>query len=134
MFIQLIAAVPIVMCSYFSANIFTLLGQDQDISEIGGKFCWALTLKIYATVFFDMSEKVLQALGLVKPILVVSVSTSINTWLWCYLFYDVWGFGYLGIAYGEVMAWAVTSVLTIGYLLTKKKLFWGGFTWLCCSQ
>jgi MATE family multidrug resistance protein len=101
--------------------VHNLLGIDADTSRLAGFWAHWILLGLWPTLMFQVLRKLLQACGIIWPIIVSSIVSAVANIMSSYVTIYVFKWGYMGAAVSvSVAQWAsFLSLALVVYLQVK---------------
>ena len=131
LFIHLLMCLPIAIVWLNTSNIFTLLGQTNELSTLSAEYMtvYICILPAYAIMYPTM--KILQIQEIVLPSTTIFAIGSCIEVITCYLSISQAYKGVIGISYGVVIAMYFMAIAHLVYLRTMSVWcrIWDGFKW-----
>ena len=93
-----IALIPITIISVFSGSILTMLGQNEEVSKKAGHFRHTLDFVPSFALVYELLRKMLQAMNIMMPMLLVAAVSNIFNVALCYYLVSETSLGYIGAA------------------------------------
>jgi MATE family multidrug resistance protein len=120
---------PIFLMNWHSGAFLIALGQDPDVSRLAGEFSRYTVFGTPFLFFYEMNRKVLQAQGILKPLVVImGMGNVVNITLGYYLTYHT-SLGFHGAALSRVLAYITLSALLVPYYYMNPSYmrWWPGW-------
>ncbi|XP_059456553.1 protein DETOXIFICATION 34 [Corylus avellana] len=118
----------------FATPILKLLGQEDDIAELAGKFSIQIIPQMFSLAFNFPTQKFLQAqsnVGILAWLGFVALFVHIGI---LYLFIKVFGWGTAGAAAAyDISAWGI-ALSQVVYIVGWCKDGWKGLSWLAFKE
>lgn len=113
----------------FSAPILKLLGQDDEIAKLAGKFTILTIPQLFSLAISFPTQKFLQAQSKVSAFALIGFVALILHIVLLYVFIYAFGWGMAGaaIAY-DISSWII-SIAQVIYVIGWCKDGWHGLTW-----
>ncbi|KAL9661303.1 hypothetical protein QQ045_026127 [Rhodiola kirilowii] len=118
----------------FAAPILKLLGQQDEIADLAGKFTILVIPQFFSLAINFPTSKFLQAqskVGVLTWISVVGLAIHVLS-LWLFIFVFGWGTTGAAVAY-DISSWGIV-VAQLVYVFVWCKDGWKGFTWLALRE
>ncbi|GLJ18552.1 hypothetical protein SUGI_0329990 [Cryptomeria japonica] len=114
----------------WSAQILKLIGQEDDIAELAGKFALWMLPQLFAYAMVFPLAKFLQAQSKVMAMAVIAGVALAFHVLFSWLLIFKWGCGLWGAALVLDLSWWIIVLAQLGYILSGTcNEAWGGFSW-----
>ncbi|KAI4351683.1 hypothetical protein L6164_006019 [Bauhinia variegata] len=127
LFVSCIILLPIYI---FATPILKLLGQEDDIADLAGKFTYAIIPQLFSLAINFPSQKFLQAQSKVNTIMWIGFVALILHIVMLWLFIYVFDWGMIGGAVAfDVTSWGIVVAQVI-YIMGWCKEGWKGLSWL----
>jgi MATE family multidrug resistance protein len=118
----------------FATPILKLLGQEDDVSDIAGKFTILIIPQLFSLAINFPASKFLQAQSKVSVLawigFVAVITHVVLLWLFIYVF--DWGLTGAAIAF-DITSWGI-SVAQVVYVTGWCKEGWTGLSWLAFKE
>nr|DAD47300.1 TPA_asm: hypothetical protein HUJ06_017237 [Nelumbo nucifera] len=118
----------------FATPILKLLGQEDDIADLSGKFSIQIIPQMFSLAFTFPTQKFLQAqskVGILAWIGFLDLILHVML-LWICVYWFNWGVYGAAVAY-NISAWAV-SIAQVAYVVCFCKDGWKGLSWLAFKE
>jgi MATE family multidrug resistance protein len=118
----------------FATPILKLLGQEDDIAELAGKFSIQIIPQMFSLAFNFPTQKFLQAQSNVRVLAWLGfVALFVHIGI-LYLFIKVFGWGTAGAAAAyDISAWGI-ALSQVVYIVGWCKDGWKGLSWLAFKE
>ncbi|KAJ7974158.1 Protein DETOXIFICATION [Quillaja saponaria] len=126
LFVTCIVILPIYI---FAAPVLKLLGQQDDIADLAGKFTVLVIPQFFSLALNFPAQKFLQAqskVGVLAWIGFVSLIVHVGL-LWLFIYGLDWGITGAAVAF-DITSWGI-SVAQVIYIIGWCKEGWNGFAW-----
>eukprot|EP00826_Nyctotherus_ovalis_P013630 TRINITY_DN13719_c0_g1_i1.p1 TRINITY_DN13719_c0_g1~~TRINITY_DN13719_c0_g1_i1.p1 ORF type:complete len:478 (-),score=91.64 TRINITY_DN13719_c0_g1_i1:111-1544(-) len=110
----LLGCIPSFICIFFTRNILSVMGFNEEIASLAGIYCPRMCIFILASVTFYMFNRFLNAQKIAYPQMMIIGTTSLLHPLWCYIFVFILDKGCFGLNY----AYTITTVLNLAAILS----------------
>lgn len=118
----LISLVLTISAYLFMPNLLNVLNTPQDIFAESLSYIQVIVLFMTITVFYNLIAGMLRAVGdSLSPLIFLFISCVINVIL-DILFITQFHFGVAGAAYATIIAQLISTLISLGYILTKKRI------------
>ncbi|KAL5718620.1 Protein DETOXIFICATION 34 [Ranunculus cassubicifolius] len=118
----------------FSAPVLKLLGQEEDIAELAGRFAIQIIPQMFSLAINFPTQKFLQSQSKVSVLAYIGafalVLHIILLWLFIYVF--GWGIGGAAFAY-DISGWII-ALLQVGYVVRWCTDGWTGLSMLAFNE
>ncbi|KAJ0402430.1 hypothetical protein ATCC90586_000028 [Pythium insidiosum] len=127
-----VALVPILIANFYTATFLGWLGQDPVISALAEQFARYNLVGIPCICFYDLARRVLQAQGILRPMLILAVlSNALQVASGYVLAYQL-GFGFVGVALARTLGnVSLPLMLWVYFRASPSRLsqWWFGWDW-----
>ncbi|PON97010.1 Multi antimicrobial extrusion protein [Trema orientale] len=114
----------------FAGPVLKLLGQDEQISDLAGKFTIQIIPQLFSLAINFPAQKFLQAQTKVNVLAWINVVAFVVHIGMLWLFINVLQWGTVGAAVAfDITRWA-TALAQVGYIMGWSREGWTGFSWL----
>ncbi len=118
----LISFILTVTAYLFMPDLLHVLNTPQDIFAESLSYIQVIVLFMTITVFYNLIAGMLRAVGdSLSPLIFLFISCVINVIL-DVLFITQFHFGVAGAAYATIIAQFISTLISLGYILTKKRI------------
>lgn len=118
----LISLVLTISAYLFMPNLLNVLNTPQDIFAESLSYIQVIVLFMTITVFYNLIAGMLRAVGdSLSPLIFLFISCVINVIL-DVLFITQFHFGVAGAAYATIIAQLISTLISLAYILTKKRI------------
>lgn len=119
-------SLPVTLLFIWSAPILRLLGQKEELVILASKYLWAVAPGVFPFFLFIALRQFVQALGLMKPVMVVVlVANGFNVLANWVLVFGKWGFptlGSTGTGYATMLSDVFMALSLLGYVYFSPGL------------
>ncbi|KAJ6747940.1 PROTEIN DETOXIFICATION [Salix purpurea] len=126
LFVSCIILSPIYI---FAAPILKVVGQEDDLSNLAGKFSILVLPNLFSLSIYFPTQKFLQAQRKVGVLSVIAFATLLLHAFWLWLFIYELGLGATGAAIAVDLTGWTTSLAQAVYVMVWCKEGWRGFSW-----
>ncbi|GLD97918.1 hypothetical protein PINS_up006615 [Pythium insidiosum] len=127
-----VALVPILVANYYTATFLGWLGQDAAISALAQQFARVNLVGIPCICLYDLARRVLQAQGILRPMLVLAVLSNALQVASGYVLAYRFGFGFMGVAVARTLGnVSLPLMLWLYFRWAPARLsqWWFGWDW-----
>ncbi|KAM1471592.1 hypothetical protein FF1_041965 [Malus domestica] len=118
----------------FAAPILKLLGQEDDIANLAGKFTLQIIPQLFSLAINFPAQKFLQAQRKVKMLAWIAMLALVIHIGMIALFMYVFNWGTLGAAVSfNITRWAI-AIAQVVYIMGWCKEGWTGFSWMALNE
>ncbi|KAG6753547.1 hypothetical protein POTOM_043618 [Populus tomentosa] len=126
LFVSCVVLLPIYI---FSAPILKAIGQEDDLSDLAGKFTIVGIPNLFSLAIYFPTQKFLQAQRKVGVLAWIAFSTLLLHAFWLWLFIYKLGWGATGAAIAlDLTGWSIALAQAV-YVMGWCKEGWRGFSW-----
>jgi len=126
LFVSCVVLLPIYI---FSAPILKVIGQEDDLSDLAGKFTILGIPNFFSLAIYFPTQKFLQAQRKVGVLACIAFATLLLHAFWLWLFIYKLGWGTTGAAIAlDLTGWS-TALAQAVYVMGWCKEGWRGFSW-----
>ncbi|KAB5532486.1 hypothetical protein DKX38_019156 [Salix brachista] len=126
LFVSCIILSPIYI---FAAPILKVVGQEEDLSNLAGKFSILVLPNLFSLSIYFPTQKFLQAQRKVGVLSWIAFATLLLHAFWLWLFIYELGLGATGAAIAVDLSGWTTSLAQVVYVMVWCKEGWRGFSW-----
>lgn len=128
--ITFICALIITPAYVFATPVLKLLGQQDDVAELAGKFSVLILPQLFSFVLAFPTQKFLQAQSKVWALAWIGFGALLAHVLMLYLFIFQFGWGITGAGVAlNISGWGI-AIAQIIYVMGWCQDAWQGFSWL----
>ncbi|KAF9672046.1 hypothetical protein SADUNF_Sadunf12G0113700 [Salix dunnii] len=113
----------------FSAPILKVVGQEDDLSNLAGKFTILVLPNLFSLSIYFPTQKFLQSQRKVGVLAWIAFATLLLHAFWLWLFIYEFGLGATGAAIAVDLSGWTTSLAQAVYVMVWCKEGWRGFSW-----
>ena len=124
-----IALIPITIISVFSGSILTMLGQNEEVSKKAGHFVTLSILCLPSLYVYELLRKMLQAMNIMMPMLLVAAVSNIFNVALCYYLVSETSLGYIGAAVARSVSCVFMPLCLLVYIKLSNafECIWDGW-------
>lgn len=127
LFVSCVILLPIYI---FAAPILKLLGQDNQVADLAGKFTILVIPQLFSLAINFPTQKFLQAQSKVNALAWIGIVALIMHlgFLWLFIYFFKWGVEGAALAY-DLSSWLIV-VAQVLYVMGWCNEGWSGFSWM----
>ena len=124
-----IALIPITIVSVFSGSILIMLGQNEEVSKKAGHFVTLSILCLPSLYLYELLRKMLQAMNIMMPMLLVAAVSNIFNVALCYYLVSETSLGYIGAAVARSVSCVFMPLCLLVYIKLSNafECIWDGW-------